>query len=90
VNQFGPNGEVQQKKDWTNEEANRMAEIIQKSTDRAARKKAFARMLEICEREDPAYQIIHQNAVFTGVKSSLKWKAAPAFAMDFRKENWSL
>ncbi|WP_414475085.1 ABC transporter substrate-binding protein [Microvirga sp. M2] len=90
VNQFGPNGEVQQKKDWTNDEANKMAEVIQKSTDRAARKKAFARMLEICEREDPAYQIIHQNAVFTGMKSSLNWKAAPAFAMDFRKENWSL
>jgi len=90
VNQFGPNGEVQQKKDWTNEEANKMADIIQKSTDRAARKKAFARMLEICEREDPAYQVIHQNAVFTGMKSALKWKAAPAFAMDFRKENWFL
>ncbi len=36
------------------------------------------------EREDPVYQVLHQNAVFTGMKSSLKWKAAPAFAVDFR------
>jgi peptide/nickel transport system substrate-binding protein len=54
-----------------------------------ARRKAFARMLEICEREDPAYQVLHQNAVFTGMKSSLKWEAAPAFAMDFRAGNWN-
>ncbi|SFU23057.1 ABC transporter substrate-binding protein [Mesorhizobium sp. YR577] len=89
VNQYGPNGEVQQKKDWTNAEANQMAAIMETSTDRAARKKAFARMLEICEREDPVYQVLHQNAVFTGMKSSLKWKAAPAFAMDFRASNWA-
>ncbi|MCJ9670614.1 MULTISPECIES: ABC transporter substrate-binding protein [unclassified Neorhizobium] len=90
VAQFGPNGEVQQKKDWTNAEANQMASILETSTDAAARKKAFARMLEICEREDPVYQILHQNAVFTGMKSSLKWKAAPAFAMDFRSSNWAI
>ncbi len=88
VVQFGPNGEVQQKKDWTNAEVNQLSVVMETSTDRAQRKKAFARMLEICEREDPAYQVLHQNAVFTGMKSSLKWKAAPAFAMDFRTPNW--
>jgi peptide/nickel transport system substrate-binding protein len=61
---------------------------METSTDRALRKKAIARMLEIAEREDPAYQVLHQNAVFTGMKKSLKWKAAPAFAMDFRSNNW--
>lgn len=90
VVQFGPNGEVQQKKEWTNEEANKLADVLQTSTDRAVRKKAFARMLEIAEREDPAYNVLHQNAVFTGMKSSLNWKAAPAFAMDFRTPNWSM
>jgi peptide/nickel transport system substrate-binding protein len=89
VAQFGPNGEVQQKKDWANAEANQMAQILETETDHAKRKKAFARMLEICEREDPVYQVLHQNAVFTGMKSSLKWKAAPAFAMDFRAANWA-
>ncbi|MDK1389006.1 ABC transporter substrate-binding protein [Sinorhizobium sp. 8-89] len=90
VAQFGPNGEVQQKKDWTNAEANELSVVLETSTDPALRKKAFARMLEICEREDPVYQVLHQNAVFTGMKSSLKWKAAPAFAMDFRASNWTM
>ena len=90
VTQFGPNGEMQQKKDWTNAEVNELAVVLETSTDRALRKKAFARMLEICEREDPVYQVLHQNAVFTGMKSSLKWKAAPAFAMDFRSNNWTM
>ncbi|WP_454288756.1 ABC transporter substrate-binding protein [Rhizobium arsenicireducens] len=90
VTQFGPNGEMQQKKDWTNAEMNELAVVLETSTDRALRKKAYARMLEICEREDPAYQVLHQNAVFTGMKSSLKWKAAPAFAMDFRSNNWTM
>ncbi len=66
-----------------------MAQILETETDHAKRKKAFARMLEICEREDPVYQVLHQNAVFTGMKSSLNWKAAPAFAMDFRAANWA-
>ena len=46
-----------------------MARHILKPARTAPRKKAFARMLEICEREDPAYQVLHQNAVFTGMKS---------------------
>ena len=90
VVQFGPNGEVQQKQEWTNEEANKLSEVLETSTDRAVRKKAIARLLEICEREDPVYNVLHQNAVFTGMKSSLNWKAAPAFAMDFRTGNWTM
>jgi peptide/nickel transport system substrate-binding protein len=90
VVQFGPNGEVQQKKDWTNAEVNQLSVVMETSTDHDKRKKAIARMLEICEREDPVYNVLHQNAVFTGMKSSLKWKAAPAFAMDFRASNWAI
>ncbi len=89
VVQFGPNGEAQQKKDWSNEELNKLSVVMETSTDRDMRKKAITRMLEIAEREDPAYQVLHQNAVFTGMKSSLKWKAAAAFAMDFRSGNWN-
>ncbi|KGJ06442.1 peptide/nickel transport system substrate-binding protein [Paracoccus halophilus] len=88
VVQFGPNGEVQQKRDWTNAEMNELSQVMESSTDRAQRKKAIARMLEIAERDDPAYQVLHQNAVFTGMRSDLNWKAAPAFAMDFRAGNW--
>ncbi|WP_353474684.1 ABC transporter substrate-binding protein [Salipiger sp. H15] len=90
VVQFGPNGEVQQKQDWSNAEMNQLSAIMETSTDRAKRKQAITRMLEIAEREDPAYQVLHQNAVFTGMRSDLNWKAAPAFAMDFRAENWNV
>jgi peptide/nickel transport system substrate-binding protein len=90
VNQFGPQGQVQQVGLWTNEESNRMAAVLESSTDHAERRKAAARMLQICEREDPVYQVLHQSAVFTAKRRAVKWKAAGAFAMDFRNGNWSL
>lgn len=88
VAQHGPNGLQQQRDEWSNVEMNELSNFMQKSVDRGARKKAFARMLEISEREDPAFQVLHQNCVFTGMKTELNWKAAPAFAMDFRAQNW--
>jgi len=88
VAQHGPNGQQQQVGEWTNEEANRLSVELETSTDRARRREAFKRMLEICEREDPAYTVLHQNAVFTAKPKSIKWKAASAFAMDFRPGNW--
>ncbi|WP_142850213.1 ABC transporter substrate-binding protein [Telmatospirillum sp. J64-1] len=88
VNQHGPNGQQQQVGEWENKEANLLAAVLETSTDHAERKKAFRRMMEICEREDPAYTVLHQNATFTAKPKALKWKAAPAFAVDFRAGNW--
>ena len=45
-------------------------------------------MLVIAEREDPAYTVLHQNATFTAKRKDIRWRAAPAFAMDFRAGNW--
>ena len=83
VAQHGPNGGQQQWGEYANEELNKLSELLETSTDRAARRAAFRRMLEIAEREDPAYTVIHQNATFTAKPKSIQWKAAPAFAMDF-------
>ncbi|WP_315778104.1 MULTISPECIES: ABC transporter substrate-binding protein [unclassified Bradyrhizobium] len=88
VAQHGPNGQQQQVGEWSNDELNRLSEFLETSTDREARKKAFRRMLEIAEREDPAYTVLHQNATFTAKPKSIKWKASPAFAMDFRTGNY--
>ena len=88
VNQHGPNGQQQQIGEWTNVEMNQLCEVLETSTDRARRKAAFRRMLEICEREDPAYTVLHQNATFTAKPKTLKWQASPAFAMDFRPGNY--
>jgi peptide/nickel transport system substrate-binding protein len=88
VNQHGPNGQQQQIGEWQNAEMNTLCEFLETSIDRAARKAAFRRMLEICEREDPAYTVLHQNATFTAKSKALRWKACPAFAMDFRPGNY--
>lgn len=88
VAQHGPQGQQQQIGEWTNAEMNTLSEFLETSTDRAKRKAAFRRMLEICEREDPAYTVLHQNATFTAKPKSLRWKASPAFAMDFRPGNY--
>ena len=84
VAQHGPNGQQQQIGEWTNAELNQLSEFLETSTERDARRKAFRRMLEIAEREDPAYTVLHQNATFTAKPKAIKWKASPAFAMDFR------
>jgi peptide/nickel transport system substrate-binding protein len=89
VSQFGTNGEDQQTGYWTNAEMDTLSTVMQSSTDMEKRHQAFARMLQICEREDPCYIVLHQNAVFTGKPKSIRWKAAPSFAMDFRNGNFA-
>ena len=88
VNQHGPNGQQQQVGEWSNDEFNRLSVELETSTDRARRRAVFQRMLVIAEREDPAYTVLHQNATFTAKRKDIRWKAAPAFAMDFRAQNW--
>ncbi|MBR0663609.1 ABC transporter substrate-binding protein [Roseomonas hellenica] len=88
VNQHGPNGQQQQVGEYANEEYNRLCVELETSTDRARRRAAFRRLLEIGEREDPAYTVLHQNATFTAKRKEIRWQAAPAFAMDFRAQNW--
>jgi len=88
VGQHGPQGQQQQAKEWTNEELNKLCATLETETDMAKRKAMFKRMLEICEREDPAYTVLHQNATFTAKRKDIQWQAAPAFAMDFRADNF--
>ena len=89
VNQHGPNGQQQQVGEYTNAELNMLSIELETSTDRARRKLAFRRMLEIAEREDPAFTVLHQNATFTAKPKAIGWKASPAFAMDFRPGNYA-
>ncbi len=87
TNQHGPKGQQQQIGEWTNEEMNQLSPELESSTDRTRRRAIFRRMLEICERDDPAYTVLHQSALFTGKRKDLAWKPAPSFAMDFRATN---
>jgi len=88
VAQHGPQGQQQQTNEWSNDEMNRLCKVLAEGTNMAQRRAAFARMLEICERDDPAYTVLHQNATFTGKLKSIVWKESPDFAMDFRAANW--
>ena len=90
VAQHGPNGQQVQVGEYGNDEMNKLSYELETSTDRARRHAIFARMLVICEREDPAYTVLHQNAVFTGLPKRIKWKTAPSFTMDFRAPNWAV
>lgn len=88
VAQHGPNGQQQQSGEWSNEEFNRLAVELETSTDRPRRRAIFRRMLEIAEREDPAYTVLHQNATFTAKPRAIRWRQPAAFAMDFRPAAW--
>ena len=89
VAQHGPQGQQQQVGEWTNEEMNKLSVALEVETDMARRKAMFARMLVICEREDPAYTVLHQNATFTAKRKDIRWKASPSFAMEFRSANFA-
>ena len=87
VNQHGPNGQQQQMGEWRNNEFNTLSTLLETSTRMDNRKQAFQRMLEIAEREDPAYTVLHRNVVFYGKRKDIEWKWSPTFTMDFRPEN---
>ena len=82
VAQHGPNGAQQTNGEWTNAEMNTLSPELESGTDPARRRQIFARMLQICEREDPAYVVLHQNAVFTGVRRGVPWRPSPSFLVD--------
>lgn len=88
VTTYGPNGSAPAAGEWTNTEFDQLCVQIQTSTDRALRKRIFRRLLEIAEREDPAYTVLHQNGAFTAKRKDIQWRAAPSFVMDFRASNW--
>ncbi len=88
VNQHGPNGAQQTNGEWTNAEMNELSRALESGQDMAQRRAVFARMLAICEREDPAYVVLHQNAVFTACKRATPWQAPPSFFMDFSPGAW--
>lgn len=90
VNQHCQNGGQQQTGEWTNEEFNENCLILERSMDQDARKAAFARMLEIIEREDPGYTVLHQNAIFYGKRQDIEWEWSGLQSMDFRTENFRI
>jgi peptide/nickel transport system substrate-binding protein len=87
VRSLGPQGDMALAGEWRNAEFHALASVLETSTDRAARRAAHRRMLEIAEREDPACMVLHQAANFTAKRRDIRWRAAKAWTMDFRASN---
>jgi peptide/nickel transport system substrate-binding protein len=73
--------------EWTNEEFNTLCTALESSQDLATRQKSFRRMLEIIEREDPGYIILHQTTLLYGKRKDLDWKYSPTQGMDLGPAN---
>jgi peptide/nickel transport system substrate-binding protein len=82
---FGPNGDVQPPGWWKSDAFNQQGEILM-STDHAARKAAFAKMLDIYE-QDPPGTYLHQLTMFYGKRKDLNWQPTYRAFMDFRSGN---
>jgi peptide/nickel transport system substrate-binding protein len=85
---YGPGGQTWESGQWQNPDAATALRALQTETDMDKRRAAYRRMLEICEREDPAYTVLHQNATFTAKRKDLPWRVAQSFVMDFSARNW--
>jgi peptide/nickel transport system substrate-binding protein len=88
VAQHGPEGQQWQIGEWRNEEFGTLSAELETGTDPARRRAVFRRMLEIAEREDPAYTVLHQSVNLTAKRKDLRWRAGQSFVMDFRSRNW--
>jgi peptide/nickel transport system substrate-binding protein len=87
VFQMGPVGVLQSNKEWSNDEFNRLCGELETGTDPAKRKATFRRLLEIVEREDPAYTVLQQLSLFYGKRKGMHWQPSQTLAMDFRAAN---
>jgi peptide/nickel transport system substrate-binding protein len=90
VSQHCPRGQQQQVGEWANDEFNRLCGELETSTDMARRPAIFHRMLEIIEREDPGYTVLHRLVTFIGKRKDIAWKYSPTQVMDFRAGNFHL
>ncbi len=85
----GPEGQQWQINEWRNEEFGRLSQALETGTDPAQRRSTFRRMLEIAEREDPAYTVLHQSVNLTAKRRDIGWAPGQSFQMDFRSRNFA-
>jgi peptide/nickel transport system substrate-binding protein len=85
---FGRLGGAWVRGEWRNEEFGGLAEELQTSMDQRRRRDVWARMLQIIEREDPGYTVLHRTANYTAKRRDIRWRPAQSFVMDFRGANW--
>ncbi len=87
---IGPGGQTWEAGQWRNDEVPVVMKVLQTSVDMDVRRKAARRLMEIVEREDPGYTVLHQNANFTGKRRAVKWESGQSFIMDFGPGKYSV
>jgi peptide/nickel transport system substrate-binding protein len=85
---YAPGGQTWEAGQWENEAIVPLTESLQAGIDLESRRRDFRRILTILEREDPVYNVVHQNATFTAKRRDYKWRPAQSFVVDFRASNW--
>lgn len=85
---YAPGGQTWEAGQWQNPQAAEAMKALQSGTDLGSRRAAFRKLLTILEREDPCYNVLHQNATFTAKRRDMKWRPAGSFVADFRASNW--
>lgn len=85
---IAPGGQTWEAGQWRNDEVPKVMGVLQTSTDMETRRKAARRLMQIAEREDPGYTVLHQNANFTGKRKKVQWKSGQSFVMDFGPGNY--
>jgi len=90
VNQHCPRGGQQTSGEYTNADFNTLCGVLETSVVPAERRTTFARMLQIAEREDPAYTVLHQTTLLYGKRRDIRWTWSALQSMDFRAENFRI
>lgn len=80
--QHGPASVQKQQGLWENEEFYKLGEKLERSTKLEDRRAAFKAMLDISEWTDPGISVLHQNAVFYGIRNTVDWKPYVFLYMD--------
>jgi peptide/nickel transport system substrate-binding protein len=71
-------------REWRNEEFNALGRTLETSNDVEERRRAWARMLDIYERDDPPGTVLHQNGMFYVKRQDIQWSPLPVEWMEFR------
>ncbi|MGY8870746.1 MAG: ABC transporter substrate-binding protein [Pseudomonadales bacterium] len=84
---YGPNGGMQSRGEWSNEEFNNLGEVLETSTDLSVRRDTMRKMLEIFHNTDPAATPLYALPMFYGKQDRFEWKALGYEYMSLRAEN---
>lgn len=75
--------------EWSHPEFNELCDVLESKTDVSVRQKAFRRMLEIIEREDPGYITLYQTTLLYGKRKDIAWTYSGLQSMDLGPRNLS-